>query len=671
LEINLNDKFNLLGSESRYFVITGGRGSGKSYSLNSFLLGLTYETGHVILFTRYTLTSASVSIIPEFIDKIETANLSHNFYITKDEIINRKTGSKILFKGIKTSSGTQTASLKSLAGVTTWVLDEAEELTDEETFEKIDFSIRTKGIHNRVLLVLNPATKEHFIYKKFFEDKGVQSGVNLIKGDTTYIHTTYLDNIDNLSESFINQIENIKNRRPEKYKHQILGGWLDKAEGVIFTNWTIGKYEQVGASVFGQDFGFSNDPTTLVECNIDTANKRIYINERFYLQALTTSQIHNLNKQHCLDSLIVADSAEPRLISELQSAGLNIVPAIKGQGSVTYGIALLQDYDLIISPESINLIKELNNYSWLEKKSNTPIDNHNHCFTGDTLITTIKGQVRIDKIKVGDLVLTSKGYKKVLVNFNNGVKNVNKYSMQFDTLVLSLCSTKEHKIKTINKWKQISQLQNQDRLFLYNGLTEKILNFTKTKNILVEEQQDCIVKFGNTIKGIFLKDTIFTTLMVTHKIITYQTSIWFLNLYIKGLQVKKELKTIQNGLKNFIQKELKQQKNGINQKLDCNGIKNKVKRLGIIENIKNIIAKYVIKNMKQDTEEFLNTAIITAKLKHFEQGESYKAQVYYLMIEDCHEYFANGILVHNCIDALRYAVGYQLENPNKGNYFIY
>jgi phage terminase large subunit len=378
LEINLNDKYNALGSESRYFVITGGRGSGKSYSLNSFLLGLTYETGHVILFTRYTLTSANVSIIPEFINKIETADLSNDFYITKDEIVNRITGSKILFKGIKTSSGTQTASLKSLAGVTTWVLDEAEELTDEETFEKIDFSIRTKGIQNRVLLVLNPATKEHFIYKKFFEDKGVQAGSNIIKGDTTYVHTTYLDNIENLSESFISQIENIRIRRPEKFKHQILGGWLDKAEGVIFTNWTIGKYEQIGSTLFGQDFGFSNDPTTLVECNIDTSNKRIYVNERYCLQALTTSQIYNLNRQHCIDSLIVADSAEPRLISELQSSGLNIVPAIKGQGSVTFGIALLQDYDLIISPESINLIKELNNYCWLEKKSNTPIDNHNH-----------------------------------------------------------------------------------------------------------------------------------------------------------------------------------------------------------------------------------------------------------------------------------------------------
>jgi len=210
LEINLNEKYNLLGSDSRYFVITGGRGSGKSYSLNSFLLLLTYEVGHVILCTRYTLTSANVSIIPEFIDKIETANLSHEFYITKDEIVNLKTGSKIIFKGIKTSSGTQTASLKSLAGVTTWVLDEAEELNDEEIFEKIDFSIRTKGVQNRVLLVLNPATKEHFIYKKFFEDKGIEAGSNLIKGDTTYIHTTYQDNIHNLSESFINQIENIK-----------------------------------------------------------------------------------------------------------------------------------------------------------------------------------------------------------------------------------------------------------------------------------------------------------------------------------------------------------------------------------------------------------------------------------------------------------------------------
>ena len=214
--IKINNKYSLLGSESRYFVVTGGRGSGKSYSLNSFLLLLTYEVGHTILFTRYTLTSAHVSIIPEFLDKIETAGLQQDFYITKDEIINIKTGSKILFRGIKTSSGNQTANLKSLAGVTTWVLDEAEELNDEDTFDKIDFSIRAKDKQNRVILILNPATKEHFIYKRFFEQKGIEAGANLIKNDTTYIHTTYQDNQENLSESFLNQIEQIKINNPNK-----------------------------------------------------------------------------------------------------------------------------------------------------------------------------------------------------------------------------------------------------------------------------------------------------------------------------------------------------------------------------------------------------------------------------------------------------------------------
>jgi phage terminase large subunit len=121
--VTLNDKYKNLGSDSRYFIVTGGRGSSKSFSVTSFLLLLTYEQSHVILFTRYTLVSAHISIIPEFIEKIELMEMQSNFVITKDEIINTVTGSKIIFKGIKTSSGTQTANLKSLQGVTTWVLD--------------------------------------------------------------------------------------------------------------------------------------------------------------------------------------------------------------------------------------------------------------------------------------------------------------------------------------------------------------------------------------------------------------------------------------------------------------------------------------------------------------------------------------------------------------------
>jgi phage terminase large subunit len=375
--ITLNQKYSLLGSDSRYFVITGGRGSGKSYSLNSFLLLLTYEVGHVILFTRYTLTSAHVSIIPEFIDKIETADLSHDFYITKDEIINKKTGSKILFKGIKTSSGTQTANLKSLAGVTTWVLDEAEELTDEDTFDKIDFSIRAKDIQNRVILVLNPATKEHFIYKRFFESKGVKDGSNIVKEDTTYIHTTYLDNYENLSKSFILQIEDMKARRKQKYEHQILGGWLDKAEGVVFNNWSYGKFNpnELPTS-FGLDFGFSIDPDTLIEVAIDKSHKKIYVKEHLYQNGLRMEQLATICLSKAENKLIIADSAEDRLIVDLRHKGLNIEPIKKG--TIESGVTMMLDFDIIVDESSTNIAKELNNYAYLNKGSKLYIDSFNH-----------------------------------------------------------------------------------------------------------------------------------------------------------------------------------------------------------------------------------------------------------------------------------------------------
>ena len=378
MQLSLSRKYRTFKEvDSRYFIVTGGRGSGKSFAINTFLLLLTYEAGHTILFTRYTLRSAGISIIPEFIEKIDLLKKTDDFIVTKDEVINKVTKSKILFRGIKTSSGDQTANLKSLQGITTWVFDEAEEMTDEDMFDKIDLSVRQKGLENRVILILNPTTKENFIYQRWFEARGVEAGSNITKDDTTYIHTTYLDNIDNLSKSYVEQIERMKERRPSRYKHTILGAWLDKAEGVIFTNWKIGKFKQVGKNVFGQDYGFSNDPTTLVQTNIDKENKLIYVKLCFYQPKLTTSEIATLNSKFANRDLIVGDSAEPRLISEL-TRNNNIVAAIKGQGSITYGISLLQDYDLIIDEESTDLIKELNNYCWLEKKSQTPVDKFNH-----------------------------------------------------------------------------------------------------------------------------------------------------------------------------------------------------------------------------------------------------------------------------------------------------
>ncbi len=380
--IKLNNKYKpLFNNDTRFFIITGGRGSSKSFGVGTFANLLSFESGHRILFTRQTMTSAHLSIIPEFQEKIDLMELNDYFTITKNEITNIQSGSEIIFRGIKTSSGDQTANLKSLQGVTTWILDEAEELTDEATFDKINLSIRQKGKQNRVILILNPSTKEHWIYKRFFESEGVTEGFNGVKGNTTYIHTTYLDNIENLDSSFIDEIERIKTTNPKKYNHVILGGWLDKAEGVVFTNWEFGAFNPDNIQTsYGQDYGYSVDPTTLTEVAIDKKQRIIYVKECFYKTKLTTSEIFNLNKNYANRSLIIGDNAEGRLIDELRAMGNNTVRC--GKPPIEFGVSLMQDYKIVVEPNSHNIAKELNNYVYLDKGSKLYLDAYNHAIDG-------------------------------------------------------------------------------------------------------------------------------------------------------------------------------------------------------------------------------------------------------------------------------------------------
>ena len=154
-------------------------------------------------------------------------------------------------------------------------------------------------------------------------------------------------------------------------------GKLGKLSGAVFQNWEIGEFQEVSKSIFGQDYGM-NDPTTLIQTSIDKDRKIIYAKECFYKSNLVTSEIARLNQRFAKDNLIIGDSSEPRLILELSKTS-NIKPSIKGQGSVNFGISMMQDYQIIIDSDSPNLINELKNYVWLEKKSQTPIDAFNHC----------------------------------------------------------------------------------------------------------------------------------------------------------------------------------------------------------------------------------------------------------------------------------------------------
>jgi len=334
-----------------------------------------------ILFTRYTMVSAHLSIIPEFLEKISLLGFESIFSINKAEVVNLGNQSDILFRGIKTSSGNQTARLKSLQGISTWVLDESEELVDEDIFDTIDLSIREKGVQNRIILILNPVTKEHWLYKRFFEDKGVEGGFNGVKGNVCYIHSTYLDNKDNLSQSFLERIKNIKHTNFKKYTHKILGGWLDKAEGVVFDNWSIGEFNPDNLQTScGMDFGFSIDPDSLTEVAIDKKHKKIYLKEHIYKNGIKSHELAQIVLDKVGQSLIIADSAEPRLIADLKHLGVNI-KAVK-KGTIESGITRMQDYHLVVSPESTNIAKELNNYVYADKGSKLYVDNYNHAIDG-------------------------------------------------------------------------------------------------------------------------------------------------------------------------------------------------------------------------------------------------------------------------------------------------
>jgi phage terminase large subunit len=378
--IKINKKYQpLWDSEASYYILTGGRGSGKSFAVSDFIENLTFEKGHTILFTRYTLTSAHISIIPEFEEKIELEGHEGLFDVTKTEIQNKTTESKILFRGIKTSSGNQTASLKSIQNVTTWVLDEAEELDKEDIFDKIDESVRKKGIKNRVIIVLNPTTEEHWIYKKFFQEKGVQSGWSGVKGDVCYIHTTYFDNLINLSNKFIDKVKALKLSHPLKYAHRIMGGWLKAAEGVIFEDWEYGEFDDSLPFGYGMDFGFFPDPDVLPKVAIDEKRKIIYVKEELKLNNSGTDDLGVKVKSIVGNSSVVADCAEPRLISDLKiKHKINIRAVKKGAGSVLAGIKTMHNYKLIVDPDSTDIGKELNNYVWSDKKSGIPIDAYNH-----------------------------------------------------------------------------------------------------------------------------------------------------------------------------------------------------------------------------------------------------------------------------------------------------
>lgn len=389
----------LYTSPDRYFLLTGGRASLKSSTVHDFIARLTYEQGHGVLFTRYTMASAESSIIPEFRITLERLGITADFKITKNVITNLRTGSFIYFSGIKTSSGDQTAKLKSIAGITTWVIEEGEDFKDEKAFDAIDDSIRTAGQRNRVIWIQNPTTKEHFIYQRWIEPAnrkvkvhGYYVTVSALPG-VTHIHTTYhlAERMGYLAPGWLEKANRYRDEAERAvdpcrswYYYNYIGGWLERAEGVIFENWTEGEFSTYFPSAYGLDYGNHPDPLALVQVAIDKRGKKLYAREHIYETNLSTEGILARLAEAVPNKrgLIVCDVNEPRTTLKISQSGYTIHPAAKGAGSIVADIRDLQDYQIVVDPDSANLKRELNNYVWNDKKASVPIDDWNHLIDG-------------------------------------------------------------------------------------------------------------------------------------------------------------------------------------------------------------------------------------------------------------------------------------------------
>ena len=232
-------------------------------------------------------------------------------------------------------------------------------------------SIRTSG---DIWIDFNPTAN-------FWDHKEVAN-----QPDADFITLTYLDN-EALPQTIVDDIEQAKEKaKTSEYWSnwwKVYGlGQVGSLEGVCIKEWQEIKLPlEARLLCYGMDFGYSNDPTTLI--GLYKYNDAYVFDEIIYQKKLLNSDTSNLFKAHDINAVVYADSAEPKSIAELRTLGHKVLPCTKGKDSIVYGINLINQNKIYITSRSKNLIKELQSYTWMKDREgntiNKPIDAFNHC----------------------------------------------------------------------------------------------------------------------------------------------------------------------------------------------------------------------------------------------------------------------------------------------------
>ena len=336
--------------QPRYYNVYGGRGSGKSFIASIATVQLSYSKHkHNVLYLRQTMNSMEDSSYKDIMDAIEFLGKERDFKVVKNRIINKLTGSIISFKGIRSTTG---AKLKSLSGFTTLVIEEAMEVESFEEFSKIDEGIRVKGKPLKIILLYNPGVAlGAWIHDEWFID-----GKPNPKAfeDTVFMHSTFLDNEENLNPSVVQRYKDLKLKRPKYYVNTILAEWTLDSEGRVYDGWDIypGMEDKPEFTVYGLDFGYGGvDSTSLIK--VDYFEGTWYLTEIFSKPKIRMGEVVALMKQNNvpLDARIYADYAVPLFLTEIRLGGYKGIRKCK-KGKVTEKVKIMQDKKIVIIDEN-------------------------------------------------------------------------------------------------------------------------------------------------------------------------------------------------------------------------------------------------------------------------------------------------------------------------------
>ena len=351
------------------FVLEGGSRSSKTYSIIQFWIRYAYEHQdrvRRVIVSRLKATWITATVLKDFLDVLKDCGL-----------YDKRNHNKSVGAGVYTLYTTEfwflglddEQRIHGMKSDAFWINEAVESSFD-------DYAQLMQRCSGFAVLDYNPSYDEHRIYDKICK-----------REKTRYMHSTMLDNPlipDNAKEQILSYEPteyNIQHGTADKRKWQIYGlGKRASLEGLIYENWGYCKEIPSGLSKrgYGMDLGFTLDPTGIVECAFDVQTNTLYLRELCYRTHMEAADIIKFYKRK-QPMRVMSESADPRLVSEIHNAGIRIYPVVKGQGSVEASISVMHGYRIMITEDSVNLIKEIKNYTWMfddkiKKFINKPAD---------------------------------------------------------------------------------------------------------------------------------------------------------------------------------------------------------------------------------------------------------------------------------------------------------